>query len=469
MKKLLSVISGLALVLLFAANAFASHVDYLSDLSAEWVAQPNRLATTSAADAAAYNPAGTAFMKDGLYLNISTQSIFNFYHVEVEDGYDQLTLGPISGAQDKFKSHKASPVVPNLYLVYKQDDWSAFTALNVLGGGGSLYFNDGLPMVNNAIQKLNTTEVINPATGTGMGFNYLSLPNGTNGGLAGTAPVEVLSMIVAQTVGGAYALNDMISVSASVRYAYSVKKTKVSFAQAGLGGKRSTLFDVSLDAWGVTGIIGCDIKPIKDLNIGITLEGPTMMKYKVKVDQDASFGNVMLAKGTGMTDDAEFQYDLPARAYLGAEYQVTDSFKAIASFIAYFTQFGTYEKRVGLNMATGAAEHTTDVDTQFGYEVGAGFEWEFAKNITWSLGCVWDYINVPEDESSELNFKNNCFNVGTGLAVKTDSGLKLMVGVMRNFYPVFDNENTTDGVKKYKTSYHKVSYDLAVGVEYKVF
>ncbi|HOK93323.1 MAG TPA: hypothetical protein PLN03_10955, partial [Spirochaetota bacterium] len=154
MKVFRSLFPALLAVSLMAGNVFASHYDYLTDLSAEWIANPNRLATTSGADAAVYNPAGTAFMNNGLYFNVSNQTILNFYSAEVASDYP--------GDFKESKSHKPSPVVPNVFLVYKQDDWSAFAMVNLITGTGSFNYTNGLPSVNEKIRIAATSGLYGP-------------------------------------------------------------------------------------------------------------------------------------------------------------------------------------------------------------------------------------------------------------------------------------------------------------------
>ena len=74
MKKL---IFGMA-TLLAAGTLMAGSVDYLSNQSADYLRTFSRNASLDA-DAAVYNPAGTAFLQPGLTLALSNQSIWKLY------------------------------------------------------------------------------------------------------------------------------------------------------------------------------------------------------------------------------------------------------------------------------------------------------------------------------------------------------------------------------------------------------
>jgi hypothetical protein len=150
--------------------------------------------------------------------------------------------GSYPGAQE-YESHKASPLVPNGYLVYKQDNWAAFGAVNILCGGGSLSYANGLPTLNEGIRLAAI-----------MGAYSATLPtflNGTN--VNGSISADVKSMGLAPSIGGSYKFNDMISASITARYISMTKNSKATFVRAGSTGTKTTLLDVDQTADGIPG------------------------------------------------------------------------------------------------------------------------------------------------------------------------------------------------------------------------
>ncbi|HPR38717.1 MAG TPA: hypothetical protein PLT13_14060 [Spirochaetota bacterium] len=485
MKVFKTLFPAMVLVTLAAGNLFASHYDYLTDLSAEWIAGPNRLAVTDSADAAAYNPAGTAFMKDGLYVNVSNQTILNYYGAEVDSAYP----GPTD-----YESHKASPLVPNGYLVYKQDNWAAFGAVNILCGGGSLSYANGLPSVNEAVRMAATSGLYGNTSGS-LGENIIGsttaiftnaemalmaagTPDGamltklTSSKLAGGINVDQKSMGIAPSVGGSYRLSDMVSVSLGARYISMMKRSIATFVRGGNNGIDVKLLDVELTADGLAGIVGTDIKPTENLNIGISLESPTKLEYTVDVKTDLSYQQ-RVSKANGNTDGGKFRFDLPAKLNLGAEYNVTDNFKVMVSGIYYFSKWMKMEKLDSAGNRVNLTEKTHS------YEIGTGFEWKFMQNVAWTGGVVWDYINQPENQTSDALYKNECINIGTGFSIYPNDKTKFTVGFMRNIYPDLERKNgavVNNGIPtgiptitpetKYDMKYHKESWVVAVGMQY---
>ncbi|HPR49584.1 MAG TPA: hypothetical protein PK341_16500, partial [Spirochaetota bacterium] len=74
MKRLYFLAVALLLVSTAAVHVFAGGVEENTNQSAEWVKSLNRNASLDA-DAAYFNPAGTAMMEKGLYLYVSYQCI----------------------------------------------------------------------------------------------------------------------------------------------------------------------------------------------------------------------------------------------------------------------------------------------------------------------------------------------------------------------------------------------------------
>ncbi|HPJ14780.1 MAG TPA: hypothetical protein PLE16_05225, partial [Spirochaetota bacterium] len=131
-----------ALAMIFtASSAFAGSIDYLSNQSADYLRTFCRNASTDA-DSVHYNPAATAFMKDGVVLYLSSQTILRTYSGEL--------ISPATeplGKNDVYESKKPSPIVPNFYGIYKKDNYAIFVGAGLIAGGGSVDYKDGVAMM----------------------------------------------------------------------------------------------------------------------------------------------------------------------------------------------------------------------------------------------------------------------------------------------------------------------------------
>ena len=131
---------GLAVFLLvaaLAAPAQAGGIINKQNLSADYIRTLNRNAATDMADAAVFNPAGTAMMQDGLYIKADAIYLQKDYSNQLP-----ASIGPLGLAGGTLNSEEPS-IVPGLFAVYKQDRWSVFFDVTVPGGGGEVNYNDG--------------------------------------------------------------------------------------------------------------------------------------------------------------------------------------------------------------------------------------------------------------------------------------------------------------------------------------
>lgn len=78
MKKRSMLFAIAVLAAVCTTEVYAGSIDYLSNQSAEYIRTFSRNASTDA-DAVHYNPAGTAFMKDGIYFYLSNQTVLKEY------------------------------------------------------------------------------------------------------------------------------------------------------------------------------------------------------------------------------------------------------------------------------------------------------------------------------------------------------------------------------------------------------
>ena len=70
-------------MLAVAASLFAGGAENKNNLSAGYLRTLSKNAETKKADAVFYNPAGTAYMEDGLYAEIGNQFVLKNYNHEV--------------------------------------------------------------------------------------------------------------------------------------------------------------------------------------------------------------------------------------------------------------------------------------------------------------------------------------------------------------------------------------------------
>jgi len=449
---------GLA-VLLSTRTAGASYIDQLQNQSPAWVGNPTRTAATDGVDAIMYNPAGTARLQEGLTTQVGLQLIAFPNRVTVED--------PTYPGQRDYSTSTPGVYVPNLYLAYKNGSWTGFLGASIIGGGGSLYWPNGLPNSNGALELVDT----NPAMGWQSGAHYW----GTS---APSVNIAQRSQMPSLTLGAAYALDERISLSLGGRVVYGDQGMTMKVAQSGVGfAGDATLYDASWTATGYTGVIGVDAQVVPGLNLAATFETLTVLNYQVDVKTDASKtslaygGKQALSAMLGYVDGRHFRFDMPAKLSLGAEYSPVASLKVSLSGIVYFPQWGSYERPATSTLLTGA-ENTDHLDLRTAYEVGVGFDWHLLSHVSWTGGVNYSCMNLRSSQLNEGLIKNDLVDLGTGLHVSASDSLSFTIAYMHNIYTEKSNRTQTEVATTgtfYKTQYHESADDVAVGLEYRFF
>lgn len=373
----------LTMAILLASSGLYAQMVNLMNMSAEWERTGNRNAAIDAADIVFYNPAGLTKLSDGIHLNISNQTLIRL----PEHTADYSGLGTGEG-KETFAHEGIDWFLPNAYAAYKKDNWAVFGAFFIPAGGATVNYPDGSI----------TTEFI----AAGAGFPVLT-----------DQSLEASSIYMAGMLGGTYAINDMVSVAAGLRYIYAKNKIKGEISTVGVTLKVDT--EDTADGFG--GVIGVNIMPFKELNIGMRYETITKMKFETNVKED----------DTGQfTDGEKSSNDIPAVFGIGALYAVTPELSLEADFTWYFqTQADWGKDASGTNYAESAGD---------AFGVGLAAIYKLNPALTLSGGFVytkflWDDIDAYYAKlgAFETLFSDN-YAVIIGGAYEVTTGVKINLG-----------------------------------------
>jgi long-chain fatty acid transport protein len=390
MKKFLVILLALAL-LVTGTDLFAGSIDYVSNQSAEYIRSLNRNGSTDSADIAAYNPAGLVLLQDGIYFNLSNQFVLKSFTMETAAG-------------DEYESTEPTLLLPNFFAVWSQGDWAAYAAVNVVAGGGTLIYEDGTPLSN------------------GYGLDS----------------AELSSMYLGLTIGGSYAINDMISVALGLRVVRSIKTIEVSSAANDL--------TVDLEAMGYTGIIGLNIAPMTGLNIGIRYETATALEY------DITAGGTLAALSglLGYPDGEKYKKDLPAIAAIGFTYVIMPGLTVGGDFQYYFLKSMTIED--------GNGEDANEYDD--GWETGLFVAYTVMPGLLTSIGYKYTKMGSNEDTVGDFSIELDSQSIGLGARYDVMPNLALEIGFAYVFYK--DLEDAAG------TTYSRTAMTLAIGAQYRM-
>jgi long-chain fatty acid transport protein len=141
-----------------------------------------------------YNPAGLAFLADGLHISVSNQSIMQ--KRTINSSFPGMN-------RSEFEGTVSAPMFPSAYLTYKKDRLAFSLGVNPIGGGGSAFFENGLPSFEQQVAVLPPM-----LSGAGIPTSQYSFET----------EFDAQSIFWGMQANASYALNNMISVSAGLRY-----------------------------------------------------------------------------------------------------------------------------------------------------------------------------------------------------------------------------------------------------------
>ncbi len=378
-----------------------ANIDNLSNMSAEWIRTGNRNAATDAADIVVYNPAGITALGDGIHVNVGNQTLMR----KPEHSYDLTALG---GSKESHKQDGIDWFLPNLYVTYNQDNWAVFGGYYICGGGAVVNYPDGSV----------TTDMIGlQAAGPGAySDEYLKADSYYN----------------TFELGGAYKINDMISLAIGARYLYVKNTTEAGFTAGGSELKLRT--EDTGDGFGA--IFGVNINLTKEINFAAQYQSQINLKLKTDEKQD-DFNLV--------TDGEKNRRDLPAVFGMGLGYDITDKLYAEINYSYWFQKNCNWGKddngkdiakmagdaqsagitasyRVLPELLVSAGTTYTDFkwnDMNGYYQANLG-SYEVLYTDNWHLGCGVAYT-VVKDVVLNLSFARTIWE-DKSLTYRTSSG-----------------------------------------------
>lgn len=447
MKKILSICALCVMIVGATSALFAGGVNTNNNLSADYCKTMHRQASTDP-DAAFYNPAGTALMQDGLYLDISNQTIWQPMSLNVRGGDASVYAGISRGA---YNGNKHAWYYPALYLAYKKDVWAVSLVLSALGGGGSAEFNNGLQMID---------VMLNSRIGMGKDINALFVQ------FAGTAPI------------GQYVFSKFSGDSAvyygQANFSYAVIKDKLSLAL----GARFLLGMNTYDAkiWAPGGasyyglipmgsdfhseqkgtsyglIVGISAKPIKNLTVGLKGEWNAPLRLAAQSHDDLIVGLV----NSGYQDNGRTHMQLPANIAAGVSYTI-EGLTISTSFIYSFCQFA--------QMKQAEKGFTGGIDT------GVGLDYTF-KDVPLNVGVgyLFSTDGARPSAKNQLNEELDSHSVSLGFSWTFNNVVKLTLAEIYSHYmPANVNEGSTTVLRLIPATMYKESFNTAIGVSAKLF
>lgn len=417
---------------ILSANVMGGSIDYLSQQDAEYLAHPAMVGKIGVSGAY-YNPAGTVWLEDGTYIQVSNQTHLKDYSMEY--------------GSYRFESDKASPVVPSLQIVKKKGDTAFFFHAGAIAGGGNVAYTGGIATF---------PQIADDKFGQ-IGGNF------TEG-----STIHGKSYYVAFQGGIARKFNEAWSGAVGLRLIDAERKFKGEGNFEVLGGAIKPKFDIDSErtAFGVAGIFGLNYHPNDRFNLGMRYETETKLdfdnkEHKLKNGFNNSVPSItipglvtisgntfydIIAKDPAIKQwmaEGSGKRNLPAMAAIGASYRATDKLTLLASGNYYFIKEASDD--------LGNFDHYDN-----GYEVAVGVDYQLYER--WTLMAGYQYTNTGANEKTytDTDYVLNANMYSTGVKYRYSSQLELLAA-----YSYVDYV-TDKNVKNIRYSKHVDAFGLGL-------
>ena len=490
------------LAVITASALFASGVENKTNLSAGYLRNPSRNTENSRPEAAFYNIAGTAFLKEGLWIGGGNQFVFKEYANELK------TNNALSayGIPDYYSNDETNVYLyPDLNAVYKRGKCSIFANFGVYAGGGALSYSEGTTATSllflngantqgaeaakyglaagmltsakdawdNAVKdsfggsetealayiKANpedeTAKKLAKAYGTYQkyGSNLASYAAQSSEyektamaslGMAKSHSLDVTSITYGIQLGTSYQVLDWLSLAAAYRYTIGTQEMTLKCNDAAFvavnGGNK-----ISYDAkgFGQSCVFGIHAKPIDKLDLAVQYQTLS------RIDYDVSNVEGKVAKYYDITNDKKFRTDLPGVLNLGIGYSILDNLYVSTSFNYYFNKLAQQNSIL------------SETDYNNSWEIAGGVDYKFCKYAGASIGVSYGNQGITDDSNSTFNPVLSNVVVGGGVEIYPTEQLTVTFAYLYANY--FDADYY---LGDYKTVLSKDVKNFGIGVTY---
>uniref|UniRef100_UPI0032177719 OmpP1/FadL family transporter n=1 Tax=uncultured Draconibacterium sp. TaxID=1573823 RepID=UPI0032177719 len=292
-------------------------------------------------------------------------------------------------------------------------------------------------------------------------LGQLEAANQIDAAMKGGIEAGLKLMGLDQTMIDAMTLNQINGAYVAASPTFQATANTLQETAQTLSGTAGAMEDREVDTkqkgMGLTPIIGINISPNEDWNIGLKYEHKTSLtlKNETEVDDLGLF-----------PDGAEGSYDVPGIITAGVGYRGLKWLEAQLSYNMYLDKGVDYGYNVRYR-STGQ-QVQRDIDKNY-YELGLGLQFNLSDKFAISVGGLTSQNGVTPDYQSDFSFTNSSKTLAGGFMWKITDKLTFDFGILNTFYKDDTVEFTDPDVGKYNETYAKTTFDIAAGISYSIF
>ena len=411
---------------------------------------------TTEIDAAYSNPAGLAWGHEGWQLSLNLQKPWQNRDIE--------TSIPGFLGQDfnkKFNGKASAPIVPAVFASYKKDRWALSTMIGIVGSGGFVKYDEGVPMFNVMLESMLASKGVMP------------------GQYSLNSQMKGKQYIYGGQLNFTYKIIDCLSAAVGMRANYYdgyYRGHVIAGDHQLLGDLVSLKLDVDQRGWGFAPLVGIDFHQ-GPITIGAKYEFRTRICTENKTNElEAGLGQKLQAtlaasdpaalqtiattlgtKTAAYVDGAETRYDMPSLLTVAAQYEISPKVRAAVEYHFFDDKnakmAGDRQKELS---------HGT-------HEILAGVEWDVCDKLTLSCGGQRTDYGLSDTYQQNTSFACDSYSIGLGGAVNLTEKMRLNFSYFCSLYSDYTVESKNYLGTPYAGSdtYSRTNHVIGVGLDYK--
>ena len=395
-------------------------------------------------DAAYSNPAGLAWTKEGLQLSLNFQKPWQNRDIQLGD--------------TKYEGVASAPIVPALFASYKKDNWAISSMIGIVGSGGFVKYDDGVPMFNVLLQSMLAANNIMP--------NQYTLDSEMKG----------KQYIYGGQLNFTYKLLDCLSAAVGVRANYYdgyYRGHVIAKDHPQLGEVAKLLLDVDQKGWGFTPMVSVNyhqgpltltaryefrtkVNPENETNVLDAGLGTATIAALMAADPAGAQAKLMALQTQlgGYTapyqDGVRTRYDMPALLSVAAGYEFTPQLRA------------TLEYHFFDDKNAKMANDRQDELTHGTHEILAGVEYDINDKFTVSCGGQRTDYGLSDGYQQNTSFACDSYSIGLGGAWNINEKIRLNAGYFISIYSDYEKQ-ASYGLE----TYSRTNNVIGLGIDYK--
>ena len=400
-------------------------------------------------DATFSNPAGLAWGHEGWQVSLNFQKPWQNRDIE---------LTAVDASKNMYEGKASAPIVPALFASYKKDRWAFSSMLGIVGSGGFVQYDNGVPMFNVLLSSMLAQNGITP--------NQYTLDSEMKG----------KQYIYGWQVNASYKITDYLAAAVGFRVNYYdgyYRGHVKAINHPQLGEVAKLLLDVDQKGWGFTPIISLayhqgplmltaryefrtKLNPKNETNIldaGLGANTVTAMMAQDPPNTPAKLQALKAQLGAYTApyqDGATTRYDMPALLTVAAGYEFTPALRATLEY-----HFFDDKNAKMANDRQNELTHGT-------HEFLAGVEYDINDKFTVSCGGQRTDYGLSDGYQQNTSFACDSWSIGLGGAWNINEKIRLNASYFCSLYSDYEKV-----VSYGKENYSRTNHVIGIGVDYK--